>query len=194
MKRCFDLVLTIPGFIVMLPILMVLAVFVKIFHGSPVIFSQIRSGKHLKPFYIFKFRSMTNAKDADGHLLPDNERLTGFGRFLRSTSLDELPALWNVLKGDMSLVGPRPLLIEYGALYSLEQNRRHEVKPGITGWAQVNGRNAISWEEKFILDVWYVDNGSLWLDIKILWLTCNKVLKREAVNTDNDEIMPRFGG
>ena len=194
MKRCFDLVLAIPGFIVMLPILIVLALFVKIFHGSPVIFSQMRSGKHLKPFCIFKFRSMTNAKDADGHLLPDNDRMTGFGRFLRSTSLDELPALWNVLKGDMSLVGPRPLLMEYGPLYSLEQNRRHDVKPGITGWAQVNGRNAISWEKKFILDVWYVDNQSLWLDIKILWITCNKVFKREAINTESDETMPRFGG
>ena len=147
--------------------------------GSPVFFRQTRPGLHGRPFEMVKFRTMTDVRGPDGQLLPDAVRLTAFGRFLRATSLDELPELWNVLKGDMSLVGPRPLLMEYLPLYSPEQARRHDVRPGITGWAQVNGRNALSWEEKFKLDVWYVDHRSLWLDVKILWLTVRKVLVRE---------------
>lgn len=143
---------------------------------------------------MYKFRTMTDERDADGNLLPDEQRLTGFGKFMRSSSLDELPELWNVLKGDMSLVGPRPLLMEYLPLYSPKQARRHEVRPGITGWAQVNGRNAISWEEKFKLDIWYVDNCSWWLDMKILWLTAGKVLNRDGISAKGESTMPRFMG
>lgn len=162
--------------------------------GSPILFNQIRPGRHGKPFRMFKFRSMTSACDANGQLLPDDQRLTPFGARLRSTSLDELPGLWSVLKGDMSLVGPRPLLMEYLPLYSSEQARRHEVRPGITGWAQVNGRNAISWEEKFALDVWYVDNQSIWLDIKILFLTVRKVFVREGISAVGEATMSKFTG
>ena len=162
--------------------------------GSPVFFRQVRPGLRGKPFEMIKFRSMTDARGADSQLLPDAVRLTPFGQFLRASSLDELPELWNVLKGDMSLVGPRPLLMEYLPLYSPEQARRHEVLPGITGWAQVNGRNALSWEDKFKLDVWYVDNFSLWLDIRILWLTLLKVLMREGINSAGEATMPRFNG
>ena len=162
--------------------------------GSPVFFRQMRPGMHGKPFEMVKFRTMTDERSPDGQLLPDAQRLTPFGRFLRSSSLDELPELWNVLKGDMSLVGPRPLLMEYLPLYSPEQARRHEVRPGVTGWAQVNGRNAISWEDKFKLDTWYVDNHSFWLDIRILWLTVRKVVVREGISGAGEATMSKFTG
>jgi sugar transferase EpsL len=194
LKRLFDLVLTIPGFLLISPPLLILALLVRIFHGSPIIFSQLRPGQNGKPFRMLKFRTMTNARDVAGNLLSDSDRLTSFGRFLRSTSLDEFPTLLNVIKGDMSLVGPRPLLMEYLPLYSPEQIRRHEVKPGMTGWAQVNGRNAISWEEKFRLDAWYVDNWSLWLDIKILWITFLKVFRRVGISQDGQATMEAFRG
>lgn len=193
-KRFFDLLLTIPGTLVILPFLLVLALLVRIFHGSPLFFTQIRPGKHGKPFRMYKFRTMTNDRDSAGNLLPDHERLTPLGRFLRATSLDEFPELINVLKGDMSLIGPRPLLMEYLPRYSPEQNRRHEVKPGMTGWAQINGRNAIGWEEKFGYDVWYVDNWSLWLDIKILAMTMLNVVLRKGINHNETETMPFFQG
>ena len=180
MKRLFDVVVSACALLVLALPLLVVIWMVRRKLGSPVFFTQVRPGMHGKPFKMVKFRSMTSERGTDGELLPDAVRLTPFGRFLRSTSLDELPELWNVLKGDMSLVGPRPLLMEYLPLYSPEQARRHEVRPGITGWAQVNGRNAISWEDKFKLDVWYVDHCSLWLDIKILWLTVKKVRVREC--------------
>ena len=191
-KRFFDFLLSLAAMLLLSPVLLLLALLVGVKLGSPVFFTQTRPGLHGQPFEMIKFRTMTNARSADGALLPDAERLTRFGRFLRSTSLDELPELWNVLKGEMSLVGPRPLLMDYLPLYSPEQARRHEVKPGITGWAQVNGRNAISWEEKFQLDVWYVDNQSIWLDIKIIWLTFRKVLFRDGISPEDQEIMPRF--
>lgn len=194
LKRLFDLVLTIPGFLLISPFLLLLALLVRVFNGSPIFFSQLRPGQNGKPFRMLKFRTMTDARDAAGNLLTDGERLTSFGRFLRSTSLDEFPTLLNVLKGEMSLVGPRPLLMEYLPLYSSEQNRRHEVKPGMTGWAQVNGRNAISWEEKFRFDVWYVDNWSLWLDIKILWITFIKVFKRVGISQEGQATMEAFRG
>ena len=162
--------------------------------GSPVLFRQLRPGLHGRPFRMVKFRTMTDERGADGELLPDAPRLTSFGRFLRATSLDELPELWNVLRGEMSLVGPRPLLMEYLPLYSPEQARRHEVRPGITGWAQVNGRNALSWEERFKLDIWYVDHRSLWLDLRILWLTVRKVIVREGISAQGEATMPRFTG
>ena len=194
MKRLFDLLLTIPGTLVILPFLLLLALLVRIFHGSPLFFTQVRPGRHGKPFRMYKFRTMTDARDSAGNLLPDHERLTPLGRFLRATSLDEFPELINVLKGDMSLVGPRPLLMEYLPRYSSEQNRRHEVKPGMTGWAQINGRNAISWDEKFMLDVWYVDNWSLWLDIRILAITMLNVVLRKGINHNSTETMPFFDG
>lgn len=194
MKRIFDLVLTIPGTLVILPFLLILAFLVRIFHGRPLLFSQVRPGLDGNPFRLYKFRTMTDACDDSGHLLPDIERMTSLGRFLRSTSLDELPTLWNVIKGDMSLVGPRPLLLEYLPLYNPEQHRRHDVRPGMTGWAQANGRNAISWEEKFKLDVWYVDNWSLWLDVRILALTMRNVLLRKGINHSGSETMPFFTG
>ena len=162
--------------------------------GSPILFKQTRPGLNGKLFEIVKFRTMRNAVDVNGNLLPDAERITPFGIFLRSTSLDELPGLWNVLKGEMSLVGPRPLLVEYLPLYSIEQARRHNVRPGVTGWAQVNGRNAISWEDKFKLDVWYVDNQSFWLDIKILWLTVRKVLVKDGISANGEVTMSKFMG
>jgi len=162
--------------------------------GSPVFFRQTRPGLHGKPFNLIKFRTMTNTKDHFGRLLPDSKRITKLGRFLRITSLDELPELWNVLKGDMSLVGPRPLLMEYLDKYTPEQARRHEVKPGITGWAQINGRNALSWEERFKMDVWYVDNQNLWLDLKILFLTIWKVLAREGISKPGHATMTKFSG
>ncbi len=194
MKRIFDLVLTIPGTLVILPFLLILAFLVRIFLGRPLLFSQVRPGLYGKPFLLYKFRTMTDVRDDSGNLLPDIDRLTTFGRFLRSTSLDELPTLWNVLKGEMSLVGPRPLLMQYLPLYSPEQRHRHDVLPGMTGWAQVNGRNAISWEEKFNLDVWYVDNLSLWLDVRILALTMRNVLLRRGINHTVAETMPCFTG
>lgn len=162
--------------------------------GAPVVFRQLRPGLNARPFELVKFRSMRDATDSRGNLLPDAERMTPFGQFLRSSSLDELPELWSVLKGDMSLVGPRPLLNEYLPLYNAEQARRHEVRPGITGWAQVNGRNSLSWEDKFKLDVWYVDNRSIWLDFKILFMTVHKVLVREGISADGEVTMSKFSG
>ena len=191
-KRIFDITLTLIGALFLFPVFLLTALMVKIKLGAPLFFKQVRPGLNGNLFNMYKFRSMTNECDKDGNLLIDEVRLTKFGKFLRSTSLDELPGLWNVLKGDMSLVGPRPLLVEYLPLYSKKQSRRHEVKPGITGWAQVNGRNAISWDEKFDLDVWYVDNQSFWLDIKILWLTLQKVISRDGVSPEGVDIMPRF--
>lgn len=193
-KRVFDVCLATLGMLVLAVPLLVMAWLVRRKLGSPVFFRQTRPGLHGKPFNMVKFRTMTDARDRDGVLLPDAVRLTPFGRFLRTTSLDELPELWNVLKGDMSLVGPRPLLMEYLPLYSPEQARRHEVRPGITGWAQVNGRNAISWEDKFKLDVWYVNNWSLGLDIKILWLTARKVLLRDGISAQGEATMNKFTG
>lgn len=193
-KRMFDLLfISIIG-LLFLPIIIILALLVRFMLGSPVIFRQQRPGLKARPFYVYKFRTMNNKKNSQGELLSDEERLTALGQFLRSSSLDELPSLWNVLKGEMSMVGPRPLLMEYVPLYSLEQARRHEVKPGVTGWAQVNGRNAISWEEKFKLDVWYVDNQSFWLDIKIILLTIKKVLFRDGISAKGEATMPRFTG
>lgn len=194
LKRFFDIFASLVALILLAPILLLVTVLVCCKLGSPVLFTQVRPGLYGKFFKMYKFRSMTSALDADGSLLPDDHRLTLFGRLLRSSSLDELPGLWSVLKGDMSLVGPRPLLMEYLPLYSPEQGRRHDIKPGITGWAQVNGRNAISWEEKFVLDVWYVDNQSLWLDAKILFLTLRKVFVREGISAAGEATMPKFGG
>lgn len=194
MKRLLDIAGAASGLVLLSPLLGVLAFLIWRQMGTPVMFRQTRPGLFNKPFEMFKFRTMLDDKDADGRLLPDSERLTRLGRFLRATSLDELPELWNVLRGEMSLVGPRPLLMEYLPLYTLEQMRRHEVRPGITGWAQVNGRNAISWDEKFTLDVWYVDNQSLALDLKILWITILKVVRREGICAAGDATMPKFRG
>jgi len=193
-KRLFDLLLTIPGVILISPLLLVLAVLVRIYLGAPVIFRQRRPGYRGEIFTLYKFRSMRDATDSNGKPLPDSERLTRLGRFLRALSLDELPELWNVLKGELSLVGPRPLLIEYLPLYSAEQARRHDVLPGITGWAQVNGRNTLSWQDKFRLDVWYVDHWSLWLDIRILALTFLKVICREGISAAGTATAPLFTG
>ena len=194
MKRLFDFLLALLALLLLALPLVVLALLVRRKLGSPVLFRQTRPGLHGQPFEMVKFRTMTDARGADGALLPDAVRLTPFGRFLRASSLDELPELWNVLKGEMSLVGPRPLLMEYVPLYSAEQYRRHEVRPGVTGWAQVNGRNAISWEEKFALDVWYVEQQSLALDIKILWLTVKKVLLRDGISAAGEATMAKFTG
>ncbi len=180
--------------VVLLPACVIISLIVRIKIGAPILFVQSRPGFQGRPFEMYKFRTMTEARDVNGNLLPDAIRLTGFGRFLRSASLDELPELFNVLKGEMSLVGPRPLLLQYLERYTAEQARRHEVKPGITGWAQVNGRNAITWEEKFKLDVWYVDNQSLWLDIKIIFLTISKIFKREGINQAGQATMEEFKG
>ena len=194
MKRIFDLVVTFFGLLLLLPVITLTALILISNLGLPIFFKQSRPGLNRKIFNIYKFRTMTNERDKDGILLSDEARLTKFGKFLRSTSLDELPTLWNVLKSDMSLVGPRPLLLEYLTLYSTQQARRHEVKPGITGWAQVNGRNAITWGEKFDLDVWYVDNQSIGLDIKILWLTVKKVIMRDGINQVGQSTMESFKG
>ena len=194
MKRLFDLFLTSLALLMLCVPLLFLMRQVRRKLGNPVFFRQTRPGLHGRPFQMVKFRTMTDARGPDDQLLPDADRLTPFGRFLRASSLDELPELWNVLKGDMSLVGPRPLLMEYLPLYSAEQSRRHEARPGITGWAQVNGRNALSWDEKFKLDVWYVDHRSLWLDIKILWLTVRKVLVREGISAAGEATMSKFTG
>jgi lipopolysaccharide/colanic/teichoic acid biosynthesis glycosyltransferase len=194
MKRLFDLLLSFGLLVVLALPLLLLWGLVRSKLGSPVLFRQIRPGLDGRPFMMVKFRTMTDERDAGGELLPDAQRLTAFGRFLRATSLDELPELWNVLSGEMSLVGPRPLLMEYLPLYSPEQARRHEVRPGITGWAQVNGRNALSWEERFKLDVWYVDHRSLWLDLRILWLTVRKVIVREGISAQGEATMPHFRG
>lgn len=193
-KRVCDILLSVVALVLLAVPLAVLALLVRVFLGSPVFFVQERPGLHGKPFPMTKFRTMTQERGADGELLPDHLRLPPFGRFLRASSLDELPELWNVLKGDMSLVGPRPLLMEYLPLYSPGQARRHEVRPGITGWAQVNGRNALSWEKKFELDVWYVDHHNLRLDARILWMTVRKVFKREGISAEGEATMPRFTG
>lgn len=192
MKRIFDFLLVVVCLPILLLALLMLGLLVRLKLGSPVFFTQIRVGLNERPFKMVKFRTMTDERDSEGNLLPDVVRLTKFGRFLRSTSLDELPELLNVLNGSMSLVGPRPLLVEYLPHYSVEQARRHEVRPGITGWAQVNGRNTISWEDKFKYDVWYVDHHTIWLDLKILFLTVKKVLARHGVSPEESEIMPRF--
>lgn len=194
MKRLFDVVASACALLLLALPLLVVIWMVRRKLGSPVFFTQMRPGLQGKPFLMVKFRTMTDARGPDGALLPDADRLTPFGRFLRATSLDELPELWNVLKGDMSLVGPRPLLMEYLPLYSPEQARRHAVRPGVTGWAQVNGRNTLSWEDKFKLDVWYVDHRSLWLDLKILWLTVRKVLVREGISAAGEATMGKFTG
>lgn len=193
-KRLFDIITSFMGLIVLGPVFLLLYFKIKKEMGSPVFFSQVRPGKDAKPFRMYKFRSMKNATDEAGNSLPDEQRLTPFGAKLRSSSLDELPELWNVLKGEMSLVGPRPLLMEYVPLYNKEQYRRHEVRPGITGWAQINGRNAISWEDKFKLDVWYVDNHSFLLDLKIILLTLKKVFVKEGISADGEATMPKFTG
>jgi sugar transferase EpsL len=193
-KRLFDLLATSLGLLLISPFMLVLAVLVRILHGTPVLFRQQRPGYKGRPFYIYKFRSMTNARDVNGDLLPDALRLTPLGRFMRSTSLDELPELFNVWRGEMSLVGPRPLLMQYLDRYSPEQARRHDVLPGLTGWAQINGRNALTWPDKFKLDVWYVDHWSFWLDIRILFLTAWKVIKREGISQPGQATMEEFMG
>ncbi|BCV31895.1 MULTISPECIES: sugar transferase [Gammaproteobacteria] len=194
MKRLFDLFTSLCGLILLSPIIALVAWKIRKNLGTPVLFRQTRPGLHGKAFEMVKFRTMKDAFDELGNPLPDSERMTPFGNKLRSSSLDELPELWNVLKGDMSLVGPRPLLMQYLPLYSKEQARRHETRPGVTGWAQINGRNAISWEEKFKLDVWYVDNQSIFLDMKILALTVKKVFIREGISADGEATMSRFEG
>jgi lipopolysaccharide/colanic/teichoic acid biosynthesis glycosyltransferase len=194
LKRFFDTGVSILGLLVTAPFLVILASMIWVRLGSPIVFVQTRPGLHGKPFKMIKFRTMLDAVDAQGNPLPDSERMTPFGQFLRVSSLDELPGLWNVLTGELSLVGPRPLLMEYLPLYSKEQYRRHDVRPGVTGWAQVNGRNAISWEDKFKLDVWYVDNCSLWLDLKILLLTVKKVLVRDGISGEGEVTMSKFTG
>lgn len=194
LKRLFDFTAASVGILVVSPIIVGTAIVVKKKIGSPIIFKQTRPGQFGKPFYVYKFRTMTNETDNNGNLLPDSDRLTDTGKFLRKYSLDELPQLINVIKGDISLVGPRPLLMEYNELYNAEQRRRLDVKPGITGWAQVNGRNALSWEEKFDLDIWYVENQSFLLDMYILYLTLYKVVKPEGINNSNETTMPLFEG
>lgn len=194
MKRLLDIFGSLAGLIVFMPIMIALALLIRWKLGSPVFFRQRRPGLNGKPFDMVKFRTMLDTIDNQGRPLPDAERLTSLGRFLRSSSLDELPELWNVLKGEMSLVGPRPLLMEYLSLYTPRQARRHEVRPGITGWAQVNGRNAIDWDAKFDLDVWYVENYSLWLDLRIIGLTILKVVRREGISAAGEATMPKFGG
>lgn len=194
MKRSVDFCLSLVGLILLSPVLLLLAGLIRWKMGSPVLFRQMRPGLHGKPFQMVKFRTMRDAQDAKGNTLSDAERITRLGRFLRSSSLDELPELWNVMKGDMSLVGPRPLLMEYLPLYSSRQARRHDVRPGVTGWAQMNGRNALSWDEKFALDVWYVDNQSLWLDIKIIGITLRKVVRRDGISAAGEATMPKFTG
>lgn len=193
-KRIFDIIVSALGLVLLAPVFVVVGWKVRRNLGTPILFRQIRPGLHGKPFEMVKFRSMRDAVDSKGDALPDGERMTSFGSFLRASSLDELPELWNVLKGDMSLVGPRPLLMEYLPLYSPEQARRHDVRPGVTGWAQVNGRNALSWDEKFNLDVWYVDNQSFLLDLRTLLLTIRKVLMRDGISAQGEATMPRFTG
>lgn len=194
MKRVFDFVVALLALLLLALPLLALAWLIRRKLGSPVLFRQVRAGLQGQPFTMIKFRTMTDERGPDGGLLPDAQRLMPFGSFLRSSSLDELPELWNVLKGEMSLVGPRPLLMEYLPLYTPEQDRRHEVRPGITGWAQVNGRNAINWADKFALDVWYVDHRSLWLDALVLWRTVRKVLARDEISAPGDATMPKFEG
>ena len=194
LKRLFDIIVSAMGLLLLSPIIAAVAFVVRYKLGSPAFFRQVRPGKYGEPFEMIKFRTMRNTVDEDGNPLPDPERMTPFGAFLRSSSLDELPELWNVFKGEMSLVGPRPLLMEYLPLYDNEQNKRHLVLPGITGWAQVNGRNSISWEEKFKFDVWYVEHQSFWLDLKIIWMTIAKVASRDGISSDTEVTMTRFTG
>lgn len=193
-KRLFDLLLTIPGLVLLSPLLVLISLLVWVYHGSPVLFRQLRPGYRGQPFYLYKFRTMRELRDLQGNLLPDEARLTRLGRFLRTTSLDELPELFHVLRGEMSLVGPRPLLMQYLSRYSPEQARRHDVLPGITGWAQINGRNALTWQDKFRLDVWYVDHWSLGLDVRILWLTFWKVIRREGISQPGHATAEEFMG
>lgn len=193
-KRIFDILAIALGMPLVVPILMVIALLVRLKLGPPVLFRQVRPGLRGRPFVLYKFRTMNDHRDSKGQLFPDSARLPEFGKFLRSTSLDELPELWNVLTGDMSLVGPRPLLMEYLPLYSAEQARRHDVRPGITGWAQVNGRNSLSWEEKFRLDLWYTENQSVWLDLGILLLTMRKAFARSGISAEGEATMPKFTG
>ena len=194
MKRLFDIIASTLALLLLSPVIAITAYFIHKKLGSPVLFRQVRPGLNGKPFEMIKFRTMKDAVDKNGQSLPDSKRLTSFGAKLRSTSLDELPGLWNVVKGDMSLVGPRPLLMQYLPLYNQEQNRRHDVRPGVTGWAQINGRNAIGWNEKFKFDVWYVDNQSLWLDIKILLLTIKKVFIKEGISANDHVTIEPFKG
>ena len=194
LKRLFDVAIAALALLLLWPVLTLLVLLVRLKLGTPVLFRQERPGQGAKPFTLIKFRTMTDKRDGQGNLLPDAERLTPFGKFLRASSLDELPELWNVLKGEMSLVGPRPLLMRYLPRYTPEQARRHEVRPGITGWAQVNGRNALGWEEKFALDVWYVDNHTLWLDLKIILFTLLKIIKRDGINQPGQATMEEFFG
>lgn len=192
LKRFFDIVISVISLVLLSPILIVISFLVAYKLGRPILFRQVRPGLHRNPFYLIKFRTMTNERDSNGRLLPNEQRMTSFGKFLRSSSLDELPELINVLKGEMSIVGPRPLLMDYLPYFTEEQDKRHKVKPGITGWSQVNGRNAIDWDVKLALDVWYVENQSFWLDLKILWMTLFKVIKREGITYENHATMPRF--
>jgi len=194
LKRLFDIVAASLGLLLLSPAIAVVAYMIRRRLGSPILFRQVRPGMNGKPFEMVKFRTMRDAVDAHGNALPDAQRMTPFGSFLRSSSLDELPELWNVIKGDMSLVGPRPLLMEYLPLYNTEQLRRHDVRPGVTGWAQINGRNALTWEEKFKLDTWYVDNRSFWLDLKIIFLTVRKVLLRDGISAQGEATMSKFTG
>lgn len=194
MKRIFDIVVSLMALILLSLVIAITAFLIRIKIGTPVIFTQVRPGLNGKPFKVYKFRSMTEEKDSNGELLPDDIRLTSFGKIIRKLSLDELPQLWNVLKGDMSFVGPRPLLMEYMSLYNQTQLKRHDVRPGITGWAQVNGRNTISWEKKFEFDVWYVENQTFWLDLKILVMTAMKVFKSEGISQDGQATMTKFQG
>ncbi len=193
-KRIFDLFFAALGLTILSPLIILTGIMVYVFLGTPILFRQSRPGYQGRPFFIYKFRTMTTAPDSTGNLLPDSERLTRFGRFLRNLSLDELPELFNILRGEMSFVGPRPLLMEYLPLYSAEQAHRHDVVPGLTGWAQVNGRNALTWDDKFKLDLWYVDHWSFWLDIKILFMTLWKVFKREGISQPGQATMDRFRG
>jgi lipopolysaccharide/colanic/teichoic acid biosynthesis glycosyltransferase len=194
LKRLFDIAVSASTLFAASPFLILLSILIRVKLGAPVFFGQVRPGRLGQPFRMIKFRTMTDTRNKEGILLPDSERMTRVGKWLRNSSLDELPELWNVLKGEMSLVGPRPLLLQYIDRYTPEQARRHEVKPGITGWAQVNGRNAITWDEKFKLDVWYVENQSFWLDCKILWMTFVQVLRRKDISADGHATMPEFMG
>jgi lipopolysaccharide/colanic/teichoic acid biosynthesis glycosyltransferase len=193
-KRLFDVIVAGSALLALSPVLLIIAAVVRLRLGSPVLFTQGRPGRHGKIFTVWKFRTMIEARDANGILRSDAERLTPLGRVLRATSLDELPELWNIVRGEMSLVGPRPLLVDYLPLYTIEQARRHEVRPGLTGWAQINGRNALTWDQKFSLDVWYVDHRSFWLDLKIIALTVARVVRRDGISAAGDATMPRFTG